>query len=43
MSRIAKNPVVIPEKVEVNITVGEIIIKGPLGELKIFKSNVRND
>jgi large subunit ribosomal protein L6 len=34
MSRIAKNPVVIPEKVEVNIVSGAITIKGPLGELK---------
>jgi large subunit ribosomal protein L6 len=34
MSRIAKNPVVIPEKVEVNIVNDAITIKGPLGELK---------
>ena len=34
MSRIAKNPVVIPEKVEVNIVPGAITVKGPLGELK---------
>ena len=34
MSRIAKNPVVIPEKVEVNIANDAIIVKGPLGELK---------
>jgi large subunit ribosomal protein L6 len=34
MSRIAKNPVVIPEKVEVNVTDNLITIKGPLGELK---------
>ena len=34
MSRIAKNPVVVPEKVEVNIVAGAITIKGPLGELK---------
>ena len=34
MSRIAKNPVVIPEKVEVNIVVDQITVKGPLGELK---------
>jgi large subunit ribosomal protein L6 len=34
MSRIAKNPVVIPEKVEVNIVAGAITIKGSLGELK---------
>ena len=34
MSRIAKNPVEIPEKVEVNISNDEIIVKGPLGELR---------
>ena len=34
MSRIAKNPVVIPEKVEVNIAVDAITVKGPLGELR---------
>jgi len=34
MSRIAKNPVVIPEKVEVNITNDSISVKGPLGEIK---------
>ena len=34
MSRIAKNPVVIPEKVEVNITNDLISVKGPLGEIK---------
>jgi large subunit ribosomal protein L6 len=33
MSRIANNPVVIPEKVEVNITEDFISVKGPLGEL----------
>ena len=34
MSRIAKNPVVIPEKVEVNIANDGIVVKGPLGELR---------
>ena len=34
MSRIAKNPVVIPEKVEVNIAIDAITVKGPLGELR---------
>ena len=34
MSRVAKNPVVIPEKVEVNIIDNLITVKGPLGELK---------
>ena len=34
MSRIAKNPVTIPEKVEVSISPDLIMVKGPLGELK---------
>ncbi len=34
MSRIAKQPIEIPEKTEVNITDGVLIVKGPLGELK---------
>jgi large subunit ribosomal protein L6 len=34
MSRIAKYPVVVPEKVEVNLTASEITVKGPLGTLK---------
>jgi len=34
MSRVAKNPVAIPQGVEVNIGAGEISIKGPLGSLK---------
>ena len=34
MSRIAKNAVPIPPKVEVNLTGEEITVKGPLGELK---------
>jgi large subunit ribosomal protein L6 len=33
MSRIAKYPVVLPEKVEVNVSVNEISVKGPLGVL----------
>ena len=33
MSRVAKNPVIIPAGVEVKINAGEIIIKGPNGEL----------
>lgn len=33
MSRIAKYPVVLPEKVDVNVSVNEISIKGPLGVL----------
>ncbi len=34
MSRIAKKPIAIPEKTEVNYSNGILTIKGPLGELK---------
>ena len=34
MSRIAKYPVDLPEKVEVNIAADELTVKGPLGTLK---------
>jgi large subunit ribosomal protein L6 len=34
MSRIAKYPVTLPEKVEVNIAAAELTVKGPLGTLK---------
>jgi large subunit ribosomal protein L6 len=34
MSRIAKNPVVLPKGVEVALGAGEITVKGPLGSLK---------
>jgi large subunit ribosomal protein L6 len=34
MSRIAKNPVVIPEKVEVSVAAAELTVRGPLGTLK---------
>jgi large subunit ribosomal protein L6 len=34
MSRIAKNPVVIPEKVEVSIGHSDLTVKGPLGTLR---------
>ncbi len=34
MSRIAKNPVVVPEKVDVTVGAAEITVKGPLGTLK---------
>jgi|SRR4051812_38442260 large subunit ribosomal protein L6 len=34
MSRIAKYPVIVPDKVEVNVTASEITVKGPLGTLK---------
>jgi ribosomal protein L6P/L9E len=33
MSRIAKNPVVVPKGVSVAFTNGEISVKGPLGEI----------
>ncbi|WP_018605528.1 50S ribosomal protein L6 [Uliginosibacterium gangwonense] len=35
MSRVAKNPVVLPAGVEANVGQGEITIKGPLGSLKL--------
>ncbi|MBI1175781.1 MAG: 50S ribosomal protein L6 [Sideroxydans sp.] len=34
MSRVAKNPVVVPAGVEVAMAAGEISVKGPLGTLK---------
>lgn len=34
MSRIAKKPIVIPEKTEIHYSDGVITVKGPLGELK---------
>jgi large subunit ribosomal protein L6 len=34
MSRIAKNPVVVPEKVEITVGASELTVKGPLGTLK---------
>ncbi len=33
MSRVGNSPVVLPEKVEVNLTAAEISVKGPLGTL----------
>ena len=36
MSRIGKAPVVLPQKVEVTITPGEISVKGPLGSTVII-------
>ena len=33
MSRIGNAPVVLPDKVEITITPGEILVKGPLGSL----------
>lgn len=41
MSRIAKKPIVIPEKTDVSYSVGVLSVKGPLGELKkIFKKEI---
>lgn len=34
MSRVAKNPVVVPQGVDVSLAAGEISVKGPLGALK---------
>jgi large subunit ribosomal protein L6 len=34
MSRVAKNPVVVPAGVEVALSAGEVSVKGPLGTLK---------
>jgi large subunit ribosomal protein L6 len=34
MSRIAKYPVAVPEKVQVTVDKGEVTVKGPLGTLK---------
>jgi large subunit ribosomal protein L6 len=38
MSRVAKNPVVVPEKVEVTVGAAEVTVKGPLGTLKQAQS-----
>lgn len=40
MSRVSKNPIEIPEKVEVNISSMEVTIKGPLGVLSQSISNL---
>ncbi|WP_435627394.1 50S ribosomal protein L6 [Candidatus Ferrigenium straubiae] len=34
MSRVAKNPVVVPSGVEITLAAGEVSVKGPLGTLK---------
>lgn len=42
MSRIGKNPVVLPEKVEVKITDTHVAVKGPKGELRFnFPNTVK--
>lgn len=41
MSRIAKNPVVVPQGVEATISAGQIVVKGPLGSLtQVLKGDV---
>lgn len=40
MSRVSKNPIQIPDKVEVNISSLEVTIKGPLGVLSQSISNL---
>lgn len=42
MSRIGKNPVAIPEKVEVNINGAHVNVKGPLGKLEYVFPNEIN-
>jgi large subunit ribosomal protein L6 len=39
MSRVAKNPVAIPEKVEVTLTADSIAVSGPLGKLSQALTN----
>jgi large subunit ribosomal protein L6 len=39
MSRVAKNPVAIPEKVEVTLTADSIAVSGPLGKLSQSLTN----
>lgn len=34
MSRVAKNPVVVPSGVEITLAAGEVSVKGPMGTLK---------
>ncbi len=36
MSRVAKNPIVLPKGVEVLLALGEILVKGPLGAIKFM-------
>ena len=41
MSRVGKAPIAVPDKVDVNITGGEVSVKGPLGTLKhLFDSKI---
>jgi len=38
MSRVAKNPVVLPKGVEVNLAGGNVTVKGPLGSLTLNRN-----
>ena len=38
MSRVAKNPVVLPQGVEVNLAGAQISVKGPLGTLTLARN-----
>lgn len=41
MSRVAKKPIIIPEKTTVTVDKGNVVVKGPLGEMsRQFKSGV---
>ena len=39
MSRVGKNPVAIPQGVDVQVNGSEVVVKGKLGELKLVVSN----
>ena len=39
MSRIGKQPIILPEKTECTVALGTVVVKGPLGELsRVFKT-----
>ena len=38
MSRVAKNPVALPQGVEVNLAGAQISVKGPLGTLTLVRN-----
>jgi large subunit ribosomal protein L6 len=41
MSRVAKKPIIIPEKTTVTVTPGKVVVKGPLGEMsRDFKPGI---
>ena len=42
MSRIGKKPILVPDNVDINIENGNVLVKGPLGELKrFFKDEIK--